>query len=130
MARRKHIPEQVINIYESELDANKHYVSLQPGGVKGFILTAICGSKDDIVVSEIKNGSILEIEDGGINLSDTGPLLIECAKHGQYLGLWQPLQTGIGTGDPLDGTPFSMSFLLFPLRDVEYVRTILVQPKW
>ena len=60
------------------------------------------------------------VSDGAPLVSESGgPLLIECAEHGLYFGLAQPLERG--AGPPGGGSPASMTLLLIPLGEVEYV---------
>ena len=103
----------------AEIDESRHYMALRGGDDKKIRVRVACGSRDDILVSQIMGGFIRELEDEIVDLEGGGPLFIDCAKHGKYIGLWQPLQKGPAkqTGE----YPISIPLLLIPLHDVEHV---------
>ena len=100
------------------LNPNRHYMTLLGGKDDQIRIRFGCGSGADVSLSEVRAGLIMELEDDIINFSKTGPLFVDCARHGQYLAFWQLLRKAAKTADSY---PVSMPLLLIPLRDVEHV---------
>ena len=101
------------------LDPNRHYAAplgTDDNGKLGIKLA--CGSEDDVAVSQISGVFARELEDGEFDIQ-SGPLLIDCAHHGKFIGLLEILQKG--PEDETGSAKASLPILMIPLRDVEYV---------
>ena len=105
---------------ESELDPDRHYATIVGKvGPSMVVVKVRCGSMADVLVSQIRGGFIMELEeDEGVDWR-VGPLFLDCAKHGKYMGLWQILAAGSAT--PTGQKPVSVAVLMIPWPDVECV---------
>ena len=103
------------------LGPDEHIVSLLGAGRNEALKVKMgCASGEDIAVSQIKGCFVQELEDGVVE-PRLGPLLIDCAKHGFYLGLFLILPTGEVTET---GASISMPILMIPCPNAEYARNI------
>ena len=82
-----------------------------------------CESGAEVQVSQVVGGAIfsLDLKDGNALDSFKGPMFVDCAKHGSYLGFVQLLSRGVNTGHGPNQQAVSLPLLLIPLTDVEYV---------
>ena len=103
------------------IDADRHYSVLRGGGDNIKIRIA-CGSGADVAVSQMLGVFVRELEDEIIDIKG-GPLVIDCAKHGKYLGLLELLLSEAVEPGSRDGQ-VSMPLLLIPLREIEYLSPI------
>lgn len=101
------------------IDANRHYSVLLGGDDNNIRIRVACGSGVDVSISQVRGVLVRELEEGAVDLTGGGPLLVDCPKHGKYLGLLQLLPTGVEAES--GGHQMSMPLLLIPLRDVEYL---------
>ena len=101
------------------IDADRHYSVLRGGGNNNIKIRIACGSGADVAVSQMRGVFVRELEDEIID-TNGGPLVVDCAKHGKYLGLLELLLTQAVEPGSRDGQ-VSMPLLLVPLRDIEYL---------
>ena len=88
------------------------------GGQAAVYPVITCESGADVSVSQIAAGLILGHQENPVSFM-TGPVFVDCAEHGTYLGLLQVL-----TRKAIPQTQqsqVSMPILLIPLRNIEYV---------
>ena len=101
------------------LNPERHYAALlgtKEDGKLGIKLA--CGSQDDVAVSQISGVFTRELDDGEFNIQG-GPLLIDCERHGKFLGLLEVLRKS--PEDETGSAKASLPILLIPLRDVEHI---------
>ena len=103
------------------IDPDKHYSVLFGGGDSTIRIRIACGSKGDVSVSQANGVFVQELKEEVVNVTG-GPLLVDCSKHGQYLGFLQLLPTGVEA--KTGGQEVSMPLLLIPLPGVEYLLPI------
>ena len=77
-----------------------------------------CESGADVSVSQITGGLILGHQEEPVS-NMVGPVFVDCAKHGAYLGLLQLLIRG--SNPETHQSQVSMPLLLIPLHNIEYV---------
>ena len=104
---------------QSGIDADKHYSVLFGGNKDSIRIRIACGSGADVSVSQVMGAFVRELEEETVNTTGGGSLLIDCTRHGKYLGFLELLPTGVGSES--GGGQVSMPLMLVPLRDVEYV---------
>ena len=104
-----------------DLDPDRHYGALLGGGGNNQIRVRVkCGSTQEVSVSQIGGGFVLvSEEEGRISPDRGGPLLIECEKHGKYIGLLQLMEKS--PEDATGSKQLSIPIMLIPLPNVEYV---------
>ena len=97
--------------------SNPHHYLLLMREDESAAVDITCDSEADVHIWQIRGLHIQELIGGDINLS-SGPLVIDCEKHGKYLGLFHVLPTGEMTDS---GAAFaSMPLVMIPLQNVEY----------
>ena len=81
-----------------------------------------CESGAEVQVSQIVGGTILSIDVEGGEALDffKGPMFVDCAEYGMYLGFIQLLSRGQNSGVGGDQQAVSMPLLLIPLSNAEY----------
>ena len=101
---------------------NRHNAELRAGpragGQAALYPVITCESGADVSVSQIVGGLIMGLQEGPVNLVN-GPVFVDCAEHGTYLGLVQLLTRG--ANPETHQSQVSMPFLLIPLHNIEYV---------
>ena len=82
-----------------------------------------CESGAEVQVSQVIGGLIQSIDAAGISELNflKGPLFVNCAKHGGYLGFVQILSRGPNLGAGEGQEAVSMPVVLIPLNGLEYV---------
>ncbi len=101
------------------LDPNRHYVALLNAGKEGEIRIKIgCGSQLDVAISQISGVFVNELTDDVVNIQ-RGPLLIDCERHGKFLGVLEILRKS--PDDDTGSAKVSMPLLMIPLANVEHV---------
>lgn len=82
-----------------------------------------CQSGAEVQVSQIIGGAIVSIDlkDGNELDFFKGPMFVDCARHGLYLGFVQILSRGLNSGAGENQQAVSMPLLLVPLSNIEYV---------
>ena len=102
------------------LDPDRHYAVMMGGEANEIRVKIGCGSNADVFVGQLNGSVIFELgKEGAVNPTGLGPLYINCAQHGSFLGVWQVLAKAQAS-DPA-GAPVSMPLLLIPLRDIEHL---------
>ena len=103
-----------------QLDPNKHYSVMfgGKGGENSLRIRIGCGSEADVFVGQLKGAMIVELEEDVVYPVGVGPLYVDCAKHGSFLGMFQVLVKGKG---PDGSDPISMPLLLIPLPGIEHL---------
>ncbi len=106
-----------------QLDPNKHYSVIfgGKGNDNSLRIRIGCGSEADVFVGQLKGAMIVELEGDLVYPVGAGPLYINCAKHGSFLGMFQVLVKGKG---PNGSDPVSMPLLLVPLPGIEHLDPI------
>ena len=107
---------------EQGIGADRHYSVLFGGDNNTMRIRIACGSEADVAVSQILGVFVRELEDETVN-TNGGPLIVDCAEHGKYLGLLELLLTEAAEPRSRDGQ-VSMPLVLIPLRDVEFLSPI------
>ena len=108
------------NLTVPEVNVDRHYMALMSGQATKLRIKVACGSGEEVTVSQISGGFITPpTEEGDIDPVKSGPLYIDCSKHGKYIGFLQILHKG--PEDAEGSTPVAMPLLLIPLNNVEYV---------
>lgn len=105
--------------------SDSHYVALVDIPEDGhFPVLLRCGSGADVTLSEIKGGFVMMPGDHA-DLGVAGsPALVECEKHGQFIGLVRVLQKSAQRED--GAPPESYYMMLMPLTGVQHVHSLAV----
>ena len=104
---------------QAGLDEDRHYSVLLGSTNNNIRIKVACGSGSDVSVSQCLGFFVRELTGEVVNTTGGGPLLVDCSKHGKFLGLLEILSTG--PKSPSGQEPITMPLLLIPLHDIEYV---------
>ena len=104
----------------TSIHPDRHYYLLW-GADNKLKLRVACGSGADVVVSQLRGALLMELEDEVADLWSRGPLVIDCERHGHYIGVTQLLPEAAPQDDH---TPVKFDLLLMPVGTTEHATSL------